>query len=615
MDPWVKAVAKYSDGLNETEKTLLKSSTAADLVATVKIAEHAHGSGSKVGNLVKKIQPLVAAIEQYGTALDVLSNANGIQAAQQFSAYFVKLLEMLEHIGDVLPRYGTYSVLFSKREPLQNALCSTYLQIITFCMDARRILAKRKRRSFLGSLWKPFDQEFGDTLAELRRFRRLVEEEARVAYMIESKEEMTESAQERIKMEEERKLAEESRKVISVIRTEADTRASSENLTSIKKWIRGRSCAVELADLKENHLPGTCEWILGRDEVSEWLQQDQMRTLWVIGIPGCGKSVAFSRLLTHLDEQAVDNFYFMFRASDQERNTTSSVVRSWLIQILEKLPDNAPTFNRFMQGNEYRSGTMNEVTYLFLQLLDTIHPCTFAIDALDECADRAQFLRLLPNIIRRHKLVQRMPMKPADIATDINLYISHRLAAEFGTLSDDLKSRIRERLADCQGMFLCVKLMLDHLHSQTTVEELLDALNQLPIGLDATYDSILKAINALPKPRRLLAHKILLWVTIARRPLSVAEIRTMLAIRPGNRFLDENKLVINTEATIPAVCMPLLETRSGRISTVHFTVHQYLERYLEENRILHEVTADYGVKAFQSGHQLAAAFNRPSIAF
>lgn len=139
---------------------------------------------------------------------------------------------MLEHISDVLPRYGTYSVLFGKHVPLQNALSSTYLQIITFCINARRIFA-RKISTFSKMLWKPFDEEFGGTLDKFRRYRQLVEDEARLAHMIESMEEREESSKERARMAKERKLAEESRNVINDIKAAVDIQEESESLLPV----------------------------------------------------------------------------------------------------------------------------------------------------------------------------------------------------------------------------------------------------------------------------------------------------------------------------------------------------------------------------------------------
>lgn len=150
---------------------------------------------------------------------------------------------MFARIGDVLPRFKTYERLFSKHERLIQALSMAYLDIITFCIDAKDIFrggqqssskrpvhqVKLKIRSYnmttsrygynAGSkfasrrrykqilnrlpllthydleitlkvtfklLWKPFDQQFGQKLSDFRQHQKNVEKEAGLAHMVES---------------------------------------------------------------------------------------------------------------------------------------------------------------------------------------------------------------------------------------------------------------------------------------------------------------------------------------------------------------------------------------------------------------------------------------------
>lgn len=102
---------------------------------------------------MNKLQPLIFAIEQYGQALDVFSNAYPLalsplwgryvtrclsvvplcvsknrrtdfvltgsirvllHLAREFGKYFERLVEMLARIGDVLPRFRVYENLFPR---------------------------------------------------------------------------------------------------------------------------------------------------------------------------------------------------------------------------------------------------------------------------------------------------------------------------------------------------------------------------------------------------------------------------------------------------------------------------------------------------------------------
>jgi len=46
---------------------------------------------------------------------------------------------MFERIGDMLPRFHVYRRLFSTHEHVRHALSVVYLDIITFCCDAKKV--------------------------------------------------------------------------------------------------------------------------------------------------------------------------------------------------------------------------------------------------------------------------------------------------------------------------------------------------------------------------------------------------------------------------------------------------------------------------------------------
>ena len=51
---------------------------------------------------------------------------------------------MFTRIGDVLPRFWLYETLFPSHERLVQALSVVYLDILTFCNDAKSVFRKAK---------------------------------------------------------------------------------------------------------------------------------------------------------------------------------------------------------------------------------------------------------------------------------------------------------------------------------------------------------------------------------------------------------------------------------------------------------------------------------------
>jgi hypothetical protein len=76
MDAWQKAVDFYREGLTEKEKKLFADSKPEDVLRDVAQQEAAQREASRTRAFAQKLQPLLASIEQYGKALDVISNSS-----------------------------------------------------------------------------------------------------------------------------------------------------------------------------------------------------------------------------------------------------------------------------------------------------------------------------------------------------------------------------------------------------------------------------------------------------------------------------------------------------------------------------------------------------------
>lgn len=63
-----------------------------------------------------------------------------------------------------------------------------------------------------------------------------------------------------------------------------------------------------------------------------------------------------------------------------------------------------------------------------------------------------------------------------------------------------------------------------------TIDELLSALDNLPVGLHEIYERVLNRTNRYPPKKRALIFQMLQWITCSLRPLSVGEMTEALAI-------------------------------------------------------------------------------------
>ncbi|KAH0566013.1 hypothetical protein GP486_000585 [Trichoglossum hirsutum] len=111
--------------------------------------------------------------------------------AAEYGKYLEKLVDMFARIGDVLPRFRAYERIFPNHGRLLHVLSVVYVDIITFCMDARKVFGNGKSQWAIGGFkipWRTFDRRFAEVLDQFRIHRENVEKEAGLSHMVEAAE-------------------------------------------------------------------------------------------------------------------------------------------------------------------------------------------------------------------------------------------------------------------------------------------------------------------------------------------------------------------------------------------------------------------------------------------
>ena len=75
QDAWTRARDRYTEDLTDEEKAMFNKASIEKVFYDASAAEKKHAASSKTRNILTKLDPLVTAIEQYGEAIDVYSNA------------------------------------------------------------------------------------------------------------------------------------------------------------------------------------------------------------------------------------------------------------------------------------------------------------------------------------------------------------------------------------------------------------------------------------------------------------------------------------------------------------------------------------------------------------
>ena len=144
--------------------------------------------------------------------------------------------------------------------------------------------------------------------------------------------------------------------------------------------------------------------------------------------------------------------------------------------------------------------------------------------------------------------------------------------------------------------FLLAQLHMDSLRDKTSIKSVKKALETLPEGakgLDLAYDEALKRVDSQRDGFRLLAKRLLGWVTYSERLMTVTEVQYALAIEPDTLFLDEENLSDVDEIVGFCAGLVIVDEETQIIRLAHYTTQEYLTR--NGDRILPSAQQDIAV--------------------
>ena len=110
MTPGTRARNRYLEDLTEDEKRLFFNASLEHLFYEASAAQKSHQADSTTRRLGTRLQPLVAAIEQYGEALDVWCNTASLILCPLWGSVRVVLHVSCSLLIAVLITVDTYSL-------------------------------------------------------------------------------------------------------------------------------------------------------------------------------------------------------------------------------------------------------------------------------------------------------------------------------------------------------------------------------------------------------------------------------------------------------------------------------------------------------------------------
>ncbi|KAN0128635.1 hypothetical protein V8E53_013554 [Lactarius tabidus] len=547
-------------------------------------------------------------------------------AAKDVEASQDALIDLFERIENFFKRLETYTSV-----PPTDAMTDIIVKIMIEVLNIFAIATKEMRRGRATKFMKKLlgKKEMEDAL---KRLDKLTQDEARM------------SAAEILKLTHiVMNDGKETKRVVQKLANNMDDAKWDQVRESLVKWVPSPDPSTNQSIACGIQHDGSAQWFFRGRIFSEWKSTGSL--LWIYGKPGSGKSILCSAIIQDIQTLcnvglgSIAYFYFDFR--DLEKQNRRNLLPSLLVQLSAQSSLRCDILHRLYL--EHGKGTQKPTEVALTQCLKEMltipdqPPIYLILDALDECPNsygipspRAQVLILVQQLMdlqlpHLHICVSSRP--EFDIRAtfgrlalhsvslhdesgqkeDIVDYVKSVVYSDSETMMkrwrEEDKKMVVETLSDkADGMFRWVFCQLETLQ-QCLPQSLRRTLNELPESLDGTYERVMMEIKRANQSH---AYRMLQCLTVANRPLSVAELAEILAFdfdeaKGGIPKLNSNWRWEDHEEAVLSTCSSLVTVvprrqRSPIVQFSHFSVKEFLmsERLASSRRDISQgVLAEY----------------------
>ncbi|KAL9062587.1 MAG: hypothetical protein Q9157_008791 [Trypethelium eluteriae] len=564
--PWVTARAEFLLGLSHEEMVIFRDATPENLLDETIVAHKKHIANSKFTRLTQKLQPLVEALADI--------SESGM--------------------------HQVYAHLYPEHETLIRALSGAYLDVVHFCVDVKRVFSKAPRSLVNWSitckaLWSPLKSKLDQYLVSFRLHTKQVEKEAGLSHMIEAKKART--------------LDEERRQLLKKGQ-EQENRGKIFNSLST---IRYENIHRKVKGVRHGT---TGDWLLEDSSCKEWLRSNLSSSFSVWGIPGAGKTVLTSRLVDELlsvsAEGDAKTCYFYCDYADQETLDSSRILGCLTRQLLESTEEISGDIMQriqriFVEGSGYPM--RKELESLFAECVDLYPRVLIIIDGVDELArfDQKVLLRFMKSLMRTSCSIIKfmvssrreergirnaleweysVDLNVLNMSPDIETYVRASIDTkmEEGELiiaEPSLKVEIIDALVSgANDMFLWVRFQIEEICEAIGDEAIRNTIKNLPRDVEETYVRILEKISRRPNgaEKLRLVENVFKWVLVARRPLTIDELKEAVIISKTDTSLHVSKIDAGDGSRIVDACANMISfDRNDRtVRFAHHTIKQFL---------------------------------------
>ena len=412
--------------------------------------------------------------------------------------------------------------------------------------------------------------------------------------------------------------------LVSNTRIIPDNRFSESNseYQTIAEWLSPLNFLQKQKDVYSPDFSDTDQWFLTHKTFRNWRKR-RFQFLCCHGMAGSGKtvltSIVFEHLRNHLSslgqKVAVACIYCEYKQTDLQ--TSKNLVASLWPQLTANDGEKSLTqFVKDLHSDHTRKRTLpdiDEVRLVVESALKLFESVYILVDALDECSEahenRTIFtdqLKILGQL-REPKVeilvtsrfpdsvfegAREIPIRARE--SDITQMVSRRISrpnfihsksmSELLQADAELRDTIvRSVVEKADGMFLHARLYVDSLVTKKSRRRLAEALASPAQDLDQLYEDAWARINDQPIDASDLAQQTMLWLCLAKRQLTVLELRHALAIQPQDKNFDPEGLSSLQDILETCQGLAAVDSQSNVVRLVHSTAHNFIEDRVRRN--------------------------------
>lgn len=493
-------------------------------------------------------------------------------------------------VGRTAPRYQTLALLYPRSKSLQAYISEYFIIVVRLSQQVFTIANKSTfqqfKYTFLHSSMKPYQ-------SGLETWADLVKDEVSLQMAKRIEEESQENSRFRLNTG----TIFKSQSIYDQVKLRTQILNACSTYDHQTSWKQARKA-------------GNATLFQGNSEYERWRSSNESCTLLCTGILGAGKSVLLANIVDDVNlytpNKSATVAYFFCRQDMAESLKAQTVIASLTRQLLQPLSDFTEVAERF--GDTCSMLDIEKALTLLDPRILPIGRAYFVLDGIDECDEQEILMDYLLQIRDQLSLHLCISMR-RDPSTPLKLNSKHFSSASILLMPDDnpdiksfVSAELERRVASgnlgvgepalildihdallkgARGMFLWVVLQIESLCSMQTDDAIRGALVDLPKTLSETYTRILDRSRGQQGSYQ---RRILDLIAVARRPMTIEELREALSVTPGDDFWNPGKLINNVYSVLDCCgSIVIVDEEELTLRFVHSSTKQFLLGNLDDH--------------------------------